>query len=89
MAGYRWNGTLPDGPLCACGCSEPVKIAARSDARFGTVKGRPMRYVHGHNPPRPTGPRGYRAWHGGGLRGDLRSFLWGAGTPPNWAREAM
>lgn len=35
--------------LCECGCGERPRIAARNDARWGSVKGRPRRFVKGHD----------------------------------------
>lgn len=48
MTGYAWNGKQAVNP-CACGCGEEVAIAKRSDRRNGQVKGRPLRFVSGHN----------------------------------------
>jgi hypothetical protein len=43
---------IPAG-LCQCGCGEPTPIATRTRTptatRAGTVKGQPVRYIHGHN----------------------------------------
>jgi len=48
--------------LCECGCGQPTKIAIRSNAAKGHVKGRPLRFVYGHKPsplphaePNPSG----------------------------------
>jgi hypothetical protein len=35
--------------LCECGCGELAPIAPKTDARHGAVKGRPRRFVSGHN----------------------------------------
>lgn len=35
--------------LCACGCGEKTSIATRTDTRVGRVKGKPNKYVKGHN----------------------------------------
>jgi hypothetical protein len=43
-----------DSAECLCGCEEPVSIATRNQARERVVKGRPMRYVPGHNSLRPA-----------------------------------
>jgi hypothetical protein len=53
VSGYVWHGKKPVHP-CACGCGMEVSIARRSDSRNGQVKGRPPRYVSGHNPPRKS-----------------------------------
>lgn len=34
--------------LCECGCGEPAPIARMTNAALGYVKGRPMRFVNGH-----------------------------------------
>jgi hypothetical protein len=68
---------MPSTGLCACGCGGKTAIAAKSNAALGRVKGRPMRFIAGHNArlPRRTGPdwkredRGYvtpcRIWQHG------------------------
>jgi len=35
-------------PTCACGCGEVTKIAKKTDARTGAVKGEYQRFVRGH-----------------------------------------
>lgn len=35
--------------LCECGCGQPTAMAQRTWARYGWVKGEPLRFVHGHN----------------------------------------
>lgn len=35
--------------FCQCGCGERTPLAARTDARYGRVKGQPARYLAGHN----------------------------------------
>lgn len=52
--------------LCECGCGQPTKVAARTDARRGWVKGQPIRFVHLHQ-PRARGPRNGN-WNGGRTR---------------------
>lgn len=39
---------IPYG-YCQCGCGEPTPLASRTSTRDGTVKGRPGRFIHGHN----------------------------------------
>jgi hypothetical protein len=34
---------------CLCGCGQPVPIAKRNQSRDRIVRGRPLRYVAGHN----------------------------------------
>jgi hypothetical protein len=36
--------------LCECGCGLPAPIADFSLASKGWVRGRPKRFIHGHNP---------------------------------------
>lgn len=35
--------------LCECGCGQPAPIATGTDRRHGAVKGRPVRFIRGHN----------------------------------------
>jgi transposase-like protein len=35
--------------LCECGCGRPTKLAQKTDRRWGKVKGRPLRFIPGHN----------------------------------------
>jgi hypothetical protein len=40
------------GPLpgdCECGCGQKTQLAAKTDSRYGRVKGQPMRFLNGHN----------------------------------------
>jgi hypothetical protein len=39
---------IPYG-YCHCGCGEKTKIANKTSAHHGKVKGEPMRYINGHN----------------------------------------
>ena len=48
--------------LCLCGCGQKTNLAPHNNAAKGWVKGRPLRYVRGHQ-PRP-GNRARRAAHG-------------------------
>jgi hypothetical protein len=34
--------------LCCCGCGEKTNLASHDDARYGSVRGEPNRYIHGH-----------------------------------------
>lgn len=43
---------IPYG-YCQCGCGEKTRIATRNCSATGRVKGRPMRYVHGHSGGEP------------------------------------
>jgi hypothetical protein len=45
------------GPgLCECGCGQKTKIAQKTRAECGWIKGEPLRYIHGHH-GRKTDPR--------------------------------
>ncbi len=35
--------------LCECGCGKPTKLADRTWARYEMVKGKPLRFIKGHN----------------------------------------
>ena len=35
--------------LCECGCGLPTKMSDRTWAKYGMVKGRPLRFLKGHN----------------------------------------
>jgi hypothetical protein len=35
--------------LCECGCGRRTDIATRTDRRWGQVKGKPLRFIAGHN----------------------------------------
>ena len=58
------NDTTNDAPkLCECGCGQPAPIATRTDARFGHVKGQPMRFILGHaSRLQPIRPLEERFW---------------------------
>lgn len=47
------HGTTPAGPnpsgLCMCGCGQRTKLATRTEAKYGTVKGQPRSYVRTHS----------------------------------------
>jgi hypothetical protein len=38
---------IPDG-FCQCGCGQKTWVATRSNSRYGWVKGKPVRFRHGH-----------------------------------------
>lgn len=45
---------VQDSPhLCECGCGKPTSIAKRTQARTGTLKGQPFRFLRGHTPGSP------------------------------------
>jgi len=47
--------------LCECGCGRPVRIAPRTSANDGWVKGQPMRFYRAHKPKGEQSPH----WKGG------------------------
>jgi hypothetical protein len=38
--------------LCECGCGRPAPIATQTDKKWGVVKGKPRRFIHGHHTKR-------------------------------------
>ena len=34
---------------CACGCGQPAPLVKKTNARLGHVKGKPLKFVSGHN----------------------------------------
>lgn len=48
--------SIPAG-CCQCGCGNKTRLARQNNPKHGHVKGRPLRYLNGHNPsgrtPRP------------------------------------
>jgi hypothetical protein len=50
--------------LCECGCGERTRLAPQSSSRLGWVKGRPLRFINGHNREgKRSGPT-HPAWSG-------------------------
>ena len=47
--------------LCECGCGHKTTIAKENNKRRGWVKGRPIRFIHGHQ---HSGENNWQ-WHGG------------------------
>ena len=43
------DSNIPTG-FCQCGCGQKTKISPRNVARSGWVKGKPRRFLRGHNP---------------------------------------
>lgn len=39
----------PNPKLCECGCGKPAPIAKLTSRRLGHIKGRPTRFISGHN----------------------------------------
>lgn len=39
---------LAEPGYCQCGCGRQTKVASKTSAKRGHVKGEPLRYVHGH-----------------------------------------
>ena len=58
----------PSG-LCVCGCGELTPIATQTSVRDGHVKGKPTRFISGHNGKFLVGPA-RRQWKGGRLVND-------------------
>lgn len=48
---------MADTGLCRCGCGNRTKIAARTSARCGWVKGKPLLYLRGHAAWKDNGPK--------------------------------
>jgi len=53
--------SIPLG-LCQCGCGQQTKIATKTNARQGVVKGQPMRFVHPHGGRRGGRPPIAERW---------------------------
>lgn len=41
--------SLVDEGRCFCGCGQVTPVARKGDSRYGHVKGRPIRFLNGHN----------------------------------------
>lgn len=62
---YVYRGTGPcaepiTGPvigpgLCGCGCGGEAPVSSRTDKRYGAIKGKPRRFIQGHNVSNPPG----------------------------------
>jgi hypothetical protein len=65
--------------LCGCGCGEKTSIATGNDARNGAVRGRPRRFLPGHN-TRLRGRRSFGAMYVVEDRGhDTPCWIWKGG----------
>jgi hypothetical protein len=42
--------------LCECGCGKPTSIASRNRKSKGQIKGKPLRFISGHNKSRELNP---------------------------------
>lgn len=40
---------MPLTKLCECGCGNPTPIATRTRTKRGQIKGKPLRFINGHN----------------------------------------
>jgi hypothetical protein len=40
--------------LCECGCDQPVPLATKTSRRDGWIKGKPRRFINGHNKTNTT-----------------------------------
>lgn len=47
----------PTVGLCQCGCGRPAPIASETKRKKGWVKGRPLRFIHGHHGRRDVADR--------------------------------
>lgn len=48
MSGYAYGGRAAANP-CQCGCGGEVGLARRTDLKRGMIKGKPNRFINGHN----------------------------------------
>lgn len=46
--------------LCECGCGEPTKLAKATSKRYDQKKGKPLRFIHGHNGRKEHCKRGHK-----------------------------
>lgn len=46
--------------LCACGCGRPAPIATSTSRKLGFERGKPRRFIKGHNVARKDSVTGYR-----------------------------
>ncbi len=62
--------------LCECGCGFSAPIAKGTDSRRGWIKGKPIRFINGHNNNLRKGKRSV-AWKGGVIkkRGRILIFI--------------
>jgi hypothetical protein len=68
--------TIPYG-YCQCGCGQPAPIATSTNAAYGSVKGKPQRYIRGHNGTRPVAER---FWEKVARRDDNECWEWTGAT---------
>ena len=61
---------IPEG-YCQCGCGGKTKIAKQTDTKRGLIKGKPFRYLPGHNSRGTSNPR-----YNGGLTFDRKGNRW-------------
>lgn len=40
---------MNENGLCLCGCGAKTTVATKTNRRLGHVRGKPIRYVHGHH----------------------------------------
>jgi hypothetical protein len=69
---------IPYG-YCQCGCGQQTRLARRTDRRDGALKGKPLRFIHGHNTRCQT-PIATRFWIAVDIRTTDECWLWLAGT---------
>ena len=53
MFDFADEGASTPAKLCDCGCGQPAPIAQRNVTSRGWIKGRPIRFLHGHGRRKP------------------------------------
>lgn len=71
-------GPNPSG-LCQCGCGEPTLLARKTDRAANTVKGKPTRFLIGHNVSPPLDPE----WIAEDRCFETPCHVWRGGTTRN------
>jgi len=51
--------------LCECGCGGNAPVAKCSNAKYGYIKGIPLRFIHGHSIRTRRGTSDFPSWKGG------------------------
>ncbi len=68
--------------LCECGCGEKTLISQKTDNKLGYIKGKPRRFLRGHNQRNGTqaGDNNFR-WNGGRVICGGRPMVMAKGHP--------